>query len=187
MNLNIVFDIALIAVLAATLGYGFRLNKRLEQVRAGHAEFQALLGKFVAATEQAERGVATLRRAAAESGQDLQSITERAASLREDLTFLVDRAAETADRVEGTISRTRTLATTVPPTPAAAEPAPRAAKPALAEIAAASLADEDAPIPTALAAAARTRSRQPRKPQPEARKPLSADDQRLLESLASLR
>jgi hypothetical protein len=188
MNLSLVFDGLLIALLAATLAYGFRLNRRLEQVRAGHAEFQALLGKFVIATEQAERGVATLKRTAAEGGQDLQEATERAAALREDLTFLVDRASELADRVESTISRTRALAAAVPPAPPLkAEPSPRAAaKPGLAEIVASSVAPDEGSIPTSLAAAAR-RARAQRRPQPEARKPLSADDQRLLESLASLR
>jgi len=40
MSMSIVFDIVLIALLAATLAYGFRLNRRLELMRAGHAEFQ---------------------------------------------------------------------------------------------------------------------------------------------------
>ncbi|MBX6323611.1 MAG: hypothetical protein IRY94_17480, partial [Rhodospirillaceae bacterium] len=120
MSLSVVFDVLLIALLGATLAYGIRLNRRLGQVRAGQAEFQSLLGKFAVATEQAERGVATLRRAAAEAGQDLQETTERAAALREDLTFMLGKAGELADRLETAIARAKAAAGATPSAAAAA-------------------------------------------------------------------
>ncbi len=162
MSLSVLFDVLLIALLGATLAYGFRLNRRLEQMRAGQAEFQSLLGKFAVATEQAERGVAILRRTATEAGQGLQETTERAAALREDLTFMLGKAGELADRLETAITR---LASRI------------------AE--AMELAPEQ---PAGLAAMAAARTRPQRRPAPEApRKPLSADDQRLLDTLAGVR
>lgn len=164
MSFSLVFDIVLIAMLAATLAYGFRLNRKLETMRAGRAEFQVLLGHFVEATTQAERSIANLKLTSAESGQNLQEATERATALREDLAFLMEKAGGLADRLEAAIGRSRTL---VAPAPAAEAPQPVAA----------------AETP----AAAKAKARLPRRAAPEAKRPLSAEDQKLLDSLAAVR
>jgi hypothetical protein len=165
LSFSLVFDIVLICLLAATLAYGFRLNRRLETMRAGRAEFQALLVHFVEATTQAERSVATLKLTSAESGQNLQEATERATALREDLAFLMDKAGGLADRLEAAIGRSRPLVT---PTPAVEAP-------------------QASPLVAESPAAAKARARPPRRAAVETRRPLSAEDQKLLDSLAAVR
>jgi hypothetical protein len=166
MSFSLVFDIVLIGMLAATLAYGFRLNRKLETMRAGRAEFQTLLTHFVEATTQAERSIANLKLTSAESGQNLQEACERATALREDLAFLMEKAGGLADKLESAIGRSRPIMTAAAPveTPPAAAPAPAAGE----------------------ASAPRLKPRVARRA-PEGKKPLSAEDQKLLESLAAVR
>lgn len=163
MSFSLVFDIVLICMLAATLAYGFRLNRRLEAMRAGRAEFQTLLTHFVEATAQAERSIATLKLTSAESGQNLQEACERATALREDLAFLMEKAGAVADKLESAIGRSRPLLAT----PAAAEP--------------------PAPVPPAAEVVVAKAKPRPQRRAGESKKTLSAEDQKLLESLAAVR
>jgi hypothetical protein len=163
MSFSLVFDIVLICMLAATLAYGFRLNRRLEAMRAGRAEFQTLLTHFVEATTTAERSIATLKLTSAESGQDLQEACERATALREDLAFLIEKAGGVADKLETAIGRSRPLlagAHVEAPVPAA-------------------------PVAVGAEPVAKTKPRVTRRA--EGKKALSPEDQKLLESLAAVR
>lgn len=118
MSLALALDLLFIGLLAATLFYMARLNRRLDALRAGRQEFEALLQRFSAATEQAQANIGGMKAAAEGTGKDLQEEIEKARSLREDLAFLAERASRLADELELAISRSRATANP------AAQPAP---------------------------------------------------------------
>lgn len=111
MPYTLILDIVLAALLAATLVYMVRLNRRLDSVRASREEFEALVKRFTAATEQAQANVTAMKAAADGAGKGLQEEIDRAGGLREDLAYLADRANSLADQLEAAIGRARGTAT----------------------------------------------------------------------------
>ena len=107
MPYTLILDVFLVALLAATLVYIARLNRRLDAMRAGREEFEALVKRFTSATEQAQANVNAMKAAADDAGKGLQEEIDRARGLREDLAFLADRANGLADQLEAAISRAR--------------------------------------------------------------------------------
>lgn len=110
MSLTLALDLLFIGLLAATLFYMARLNHRLDALRAGRQEFEALLQRFTAATEQAQANIGGMKAAAEGTGKSLQEEIEQARGLREDLAFLAERANGLADQLELAISRSRAAA-----------------------------------------------------------------------------
>lgn len=107
MPYSMILDVVFAGLLVAALIYMARLNRRLDALRAGRAEFEALIKRFTVATEQAQGNVAAMKAAADSTGQSLQAEIDRARGLREDLSFLADRANALADQLETAITRSR--------------------------------------------------------------------------------
>lgn len=108
MTLSLFLDIALIVLLAVTIGYAASLNRKLAALRRNKAEMEKLAAAFAQSTVKAEEGIARLRTDTA----SLQALTGKAQGLRDDLAFLTERANTAADRLEDIIraSRNRTPA-----------------------------------------------------------------------------
>jgi len=83
-------DALVAALLAATIGFAFVLNRRLGVWRREKSAFEKLIGEFNTAAARAETGLA--------KGQ----------ALRDDLAYLVERGAQVADRL-ATQTRPRAL------------------------------------------------------------------------------
>jgi hypothetical protein len=173
MPYSVILDVLFAALLIAALVYMARLNRRLDALRAGREEFEALIKRFTAATEQAQGNVAAMKEAADSTGKGLQAEIDRARGLREDLAFLADRANALADQLETAITRSR-------PAAGAAGP-PAGGMPAGSNIARMPLRAEE---PRADAAPARP---QPGRPQPGAGATLSSSENELLRRLSTLR
>lgn len=107
MPYSMILDVVFAGLLVAALIYMARLNRRLDALRAGREEFEALIKRFTLATEQAQGNVAAMKAAADSTGQSLQLEIDRARGLREDLAFLADRANALADQLETAITRSR--------------------------------------------------------------------------------
>ncbi|MFQ5784692.1 MAG: DUF6468 domain-containing protein [Alphaproteobacteria bacterium] len=99
MTVTLVLDGVIVVLLAATIAYCVILNRRLGELRGGHAEFIKLVESFNAATERAETSIAGLREASAEKGGILDQRIEAAQALCDDLSFLVERGERVADRL----------------------------------------------------------------------------------------
>lgn len=168
MYFGLISDLLFAGLLVATLIYMARLNRRLDGLRAGREEFEALLKRFGAATEQAQANVAAMKVAADGAGRGLQEEIDRARALREDLAFLADRANTLADQLEAAIGRARAPAAKVTRMPVREEP--RAAV-----------------VPTDSSPAAKTAAKPAAAPALDRSAPLSSSESELLRRLSTLR
>jgi hypothetical protein len=107
MTAGILIDLLLAGLMAATIVYAVRLNRKLAAFRQGKEEFRALIDEFNAATESARVGLDDLRQLSEGAGPSLKGIVDEARALREDLGFLVDRGAAVADRLVHDVRSTR--------------------------------------------------------------------------------
>jgi type II secretory pathway pseudopilin PulG len=107
ISIEMMMDIAIIALLVPTIIYTWMLNKRLRAMRQSKQEMEKLIEAFNQSTIRAETGIPRLRAAAEGSGQKLQAQVEKARSLRDDLAFMVERAETMANQLENNISAVR--------------------------------------------------------------------------------
>ena len=144
-------DVVLIALLAITLVYVYRLHRRLGQLRGERAAFEKLIADFSQSTQQATLGIAAMRQAAESAGKDLQDrivhgqqVLAENRKASDDLKMLIGRAATAADQLEGAIGRARPVVAT------RQEPKPVTAPPAVCSPAPAALAPEAEAVLSAL-------------------------------------
>ena len=120
MILNLAVDLLVAGLCVATIVYCFMLNRRLDSLRAGHAELRGLIAEFNKATEKARAGVADLKLAGEEAGRALQEQTAKARGLADELSFMNDAGGRLADRLAHGIEAARRQ--TSKPAPVDAEP-----------------------------------------------------------------
>ena len=89
MDGSLIIDGIVIALLAATIFYAYRLERKLEGLRTAQAAFADVIRDLNAAAIRAESGVQGLKSAAESSGQALDDRIKRARSASEDLTRLL--------------------------------------------------------------------------------------------------
>jgi len=146
-KLNLLLDVIIIVLLAATIVYAVILNSRLAQLRDNRDDLARLVAAFNDATARAESGIPKLRRAAEEAGNALQERVEKAQTLRDDLAFMIERADSMAGKLENSVRLARDEVRPAAPAPAmpqvapargsratkAVEPAPEPAEPEFAD------------------------------------------------------
>ena len=103
MSITLVLDVLLVILLAATLGFGLVLNKRLNDLRRDRSDLEKLAIGFGDATQRAEDSVATLKVSTA----SLQERLEKARTLADDLQYLIERGTTIADRLETDVRTAR--------------------------------------------------------------------------------
>lgn len=126
------FEVALAVLLAATLWYAIRLERRLGVLRRDNDALEALVAGFNEATTRAEASTARLRAAAEGAGRQVAEQVEGAGRLRDDLLFLLERGEQLADRLDTVVREARGVATDRAAPPRAslsAMPPPTAAEP----------------------------------------------------------
>ncbi len=96
-------EIALVALLAATLFHAVRLERALGVLKRDRSALQDLIDGFNASTRQAELGIERLRGAAEGTGLQIAGQLDAAASLKDDLTLLIDRGDRLADRIDALV------------------------------------------------------------------------------------
>nr|WP_156092734.1 DUF6468 domain-containing protein [Rhodovibrio salinarum] len=100
-------DVLVAGLLAATIFYAVMLNRKLGELRNNKAEMEAMVNRLVQTTERAEHGLAELKAAAHEKGEELSQKLNDAKALNDDLGFLVDKGNSLADRMERQIGAAR--------------------------------------------------------------------------------
>ncbi|MBX3479574.1 MAG: flagellar positioning protein PflI [Caulobacter sp.] len=81
LSMNILLGVLLIAAMA----FGWRLERQLKALRAGHDNFAKAVGDLDAAARRAEAGLAALRLASEEAEEGLAARIEAARALSEQL------------------------------------------------------------------------------------------------------
>ncbi|MGM0560691.1 MAG: DUF6468 domain-containing protein [Pseudomonadota bacterium] len=112
MAIELMIDGLLAILLLVTIGYAIMLNRKLNQFRNLREEMQGMVGEFAQATQDAEKGIASLQSRSQTLGSDLEkqvSAVEgrvsEARSLADDLVFLVEKGTSVADRLESSVSK----------------------------------------------------------------------------------
>ena len=98
--ITMILDTVVAVLLGVTILYAIRLNRRLNALRQGRGEMQALLNGIQEMTARAEAGIAQFKAATAEGGAELQARVRSADVLRSDLAMLIERAAGMAERLQ---------------------------------------------------------------------------------------
>lgn len=126
--LSMISDGVLIVLLAFTLVAIYRFNRKLVELRQGREAFERLIVEFRQATGQADTSLQQLRQLADTRGRELQQRTETAATIlggveqaSADLRLLIERADRASDRLEETVSDSRSAAQALSTPPAAQE------------------------------------------------------------------
>jgi HAMP domain-containing protein len=109
-----ILELALVALLAATLFHAVRLERALGVLKRDRVQLQELIGGFNASTRQAEIGIERLRTAADGAGQQIARQVDAALSLKDDLALLIDRGNRLADRLDNQLRAGRPLVSETP-------------------------------------------------------------------------
>ncbi len=96
---SLVMNLLLAVLLLLALGFGWRLERRLKALKAGHADFTKAVADLDRAALHAAKSLADLRATTDESIDLLSSRIERARELTGKLEKLNDEAAGTAERL----------------------------------------------------------------------------------------
>lgn len=100
----------LAVLLAVTLWYAVRLERRLGVLRRDSAALEALIAGFNDATARADTAILRLRSAAEDAGARVAAQVEAAERLRSDLQYLTERAETLADRLDLRVREARGIA-----------------------------------------------------------------------------
>jgi hypothetical protein len=109
-----VLEVALVALLAATLFHAVRLERALGVLKRDRSALQDLIDGFNASTRQAELGIERLRGVAEGTGLQIAGQLDAAVVLKDDLTLLIDRGERLADRIDALVRAGRPLAVETP-------------------------------------------------------------------------
>jgi HAMP domain-containing protein len=109
-----ILELALVALLAATLFHAVRLERALGALKRDRVQLQDLIAGFNTSTRQAEIGIEQLRSAADGAGQQIAHQVDAALPLKDDLTLLVERGNRLADRLDALVRAGRPLASETP-------------------------------------------------------------------------
>ena len=105
-----ILELALVALLAATLFHAVRLERALGVLKRDRAQLQDLIVGFNDSTHQAELGIERLRIAADGAGRQIAHQVDAALALKDDLALLSERGDTLADRLEALVHAGRPLA-----------------------------------------------------------------------------
>ncbi len=102
-------EIALIAILVATLFHVLRLERALGVLRRDRTALAALVTEFNASAQTAEQSIVHLKVTADSTGRQIASQVEAALRLKDDLEFLAQTGGRIADRLEAGLRESRKL------------------------------------------------------------------------------
>ena len=91
-------DIAILALLAATVFIGFRLSVSLRHFRESRFEMEGILNRLTSNIDTAEKAIAGLQNAAKNSGVNLQAIINDSKFLVDELKFMNEAGTITSAR-----------------------------------------------------------------------------------------
>jgi hypothetical protein len=109
-----ILELALVALLAATLFHAVRLEHALGVLKRDRVQLQELIAGFNASTRQAENGIERLHIAVDGAGHQIACQVDAALSLKDDLTLLIDRGNQLADRLDALVHAGRPFVATTP-------------------------------------------------------------------------
>jgi hypothetical protein len=101
--LQIIIEIILIGLLAATLVHAIRLERGRAGIKRDRAELERLIAGFDTCNRQAEAGAERLRLAADAAGRAMARQVEGGANLKDDLADLIERGERLTSQLGGVV------------------------------------------------------------------------------------
>ena len=108
MDTSLVIDAVVIALLAATIFYAFRLERRIANLRNTHTALADVIRELNTTAARAEASIRDLKAAAATSGQALDDRIKQARSISDELGFLLQSGDRLGQRLEAARPQTST-------------------------------------------------------------------------------
>lgn len=103
--LGLLFDVAITALLAATIFYAVRLSRDLETFRTTRADLSQAMQDIAGHVTKAQAAVEELRVHAGQSAINLQSLVTQADQVARELEMVVEAGNALANRLEGAASQ----------------------------------------------------------------------------------
>jgi Domain of unknown function (DUF6468) len=101
MDMSLAIDSVVIVLLAATIFYAFRLERKLEGLRSAHTAFAGVVRDLNTAAARAEAGIQGLKLAAESSGEVLDERIKRARNAGDELGLVLQTAQRVVQRLDG--------------------------------------------------------------------------------------
>lgn len=96
----IIIDIVMIFLLVITIGFCWKLNNKIIEIKGSRKDLVDLIKTLDNAIVKTNKNIADLKIMSSNSTVELQSYVEKARELLADLSFMTDTASHLADRIE---------------------------------------------------------------------------------------
>ncbi len=93
-------DIILLVILAVTMFFGLRLSRQFSEIKADQARLEVLVGQLNEASKRAEGAVASMKKTAVETSEQLQGRIGKAQALSEELEIMIEAGDSLAERLQ---------------------------------------------------------------------------------------
>jgi len=119
MEIPVLLDGAVAALLLITIGYCVVLYARLNEVRKSNTVMKSLVAEFSSATERAQAGLLSIKSTGSELSSALDERIDEARSLKGDLVYVTKVAQSLAERLDIALDENSKRQTTEQKRPAA--------------------------------------------------------------------
>lgn len=117
---KLILDFLVAGLLAATLFYCIRLERRLGAFRSGQDGLKEVVDQLNSATDSARASIEALKAAAGMAGEQLEKRVRGAEALIDEMKVIVEAGNNLANRLEARLTGPSRLAAVEPAQPAAA-------------------------------------------------------------------
>lgn len=105
--MGIVLDIVMIVLLGFTIGFCWRLNKRISELRESRKELTDLIYSFDTAVVNTHKSITHLKEASTNTSIEMKGYIAKSEELINEMSFMNDSASKLADRLELAINLAR--------------------------------------------------------------------------------
>lgn len=105
----LIMDVVVLAFLGATIFYIMRLTKSLSEFKTHRRAFDGVIADLLAAIDQAERSVTTLKQVSAKEAGELDSLIMQSKALADDLKIINEAGESMAKRLENLAEKNRKI------------------------------------------------------------------------------
>ena len=96
---SLLIESLLVLLLAATIYFAIRLNRRLTVLRVEKEQLEKLITQFELVADRAHSSLSGLRATADQVKSDLDDATNKSHAMRDELAFLIERADTNAEKL----------------------------------------------------------------------------------------
>lgn len=104
---NVLLNILLVALLMATIGYCYVLNRRIRILQDSRSELATLLKQFDDSTVKASETIVAMQTASKKIGDNIQLRIDKANYLLDDLSYAIEKASRLTSQIEASFAVNR--------------------------------------------------------------------------------